>query len=228
MNSYGYIYKTTNLLNGKVYIGQKKSPKFVKTYFGSGKIIKQALNLHGKKNFDVELLGKAFDKKELDNLEIHYIEIMRKNFPLGMVYNIANGGGTVTGFRHSKEHRNSMKGENNPAKNPSVRKKISESHIGDKNHMKKMNHRIRMTGKGNPMYGRKRLDFSLTRTLLNYTNNPVWKPENRMRISTYTRNHPESGLKGLHNRWHTSRGIINNNCKFCMNRNSMEESLCQS
>ena len=25
---YGYIYKTTNLINGKIYIGKKESPDF--------------------------------------------------------------------------------------------------------------------------------------------------------------------------------------------------------
>lgn len=35
---YGYIYKTTNLINGKIYIGQKKSEKFLGiNYLGSGK-----------------------------------------------------------------------------------------------------------------------------------------------------------------------------------------------
>ena len=35
---YGYIYKTTNLVNGKIYIGQKKSDVFLgDKYLGSGK-----------------------------------------------------------------------------------------------------------------------------------------------------------------------------------------------
>lgn len=40
----GYIYKTTNLINGKIYIGQKRSKKFLKErYLGSGKILKKAI-----------------------------------------------------------------------------------------------------------------------------------------------------------------------------------------
>lgn len=38
---YGYIYKTTNLINGKIYIGQHKANKFLgQSYLGSGKRFK--------------------------------------------------------------------------------------------------------------------------------------------------------------------------------------------
>lgn len=36
---YGYIYITTNLINGKRYIGQKKAKNFLaEGYLGSGKL----------------------------------------------------------------------------------------------------------------------------------------------------------------------------------------------
>ena len=41
---YGYIYKTTNTVNNKIYIGQKKSEIFLKeSYLGSGKYLKNAI-----------------------------------------------------------------------------------------------------------------------------------------------------------------------------------------
>jgi len=36
---YGYIYETTNLINGKKYIGQSKG-KFKPLYLGSGVVLK--------------------------------------------------------------------------------------------------------------------------------------------------------------------------------------------
>lgn len=42
MNYYGYIYKTTNLINQKYYIGQKKG-LFDPNYFGSGKVLRGLL-----------------------------------------------------------------------------------------------------------------------------------------------------------------------------------------
>ena len=40
---YGYIYKTTNLVNGKIYIGQHKSNTFDTNYYGSGTILNKAI-----------------------------------------------------------------------------------------------------------------------------------------------------------------------------------------
>lgn len=41
---FGYIYLTTNVINNKVYIGQKKSNKFLyNNYLGSGKLLKEAI-----------------------------------------------------------------------------------------------------------------------------------------------------------------------------------------
>ena len=40
---YGYIYKTTNVITGKIYIGKHKSNSFDVNYYGAGKIIRRAL-----------------------------------------------------------------------------------------------------------------------------------------------------------------------------------------
>lgn len=54
---YGYIYKTTNTINGKIYIGQKKSSEFLGVqYLGSGKILKSAINKYGVEAFIVEVI----------------------------------------------------------------------------------------------------------------------------------------------------------------------------
>lgn len=43
------IYKTTNLINGKIYVGQERGNN--PEYFGSGSIISRALKNMGKKIF---------------------------------------------------------------------------------------------------------------------------------------------------------------------------------
>ena len=50
-NPYGFIYITTNMVNGKRYIGQKKFCDGWKTYLGSGKLLKKAIKKYCKENF---------------------------------------------------------------------------------------------------------------------------------------------------------------------------------
>lgn len=66
---YGYIYKTTNLINNKIYIGQHKSDRFDESYFGSGKLLKQAIQKYGKENFIVIMLDICDSKQLMDHKE---------------------------------------------------------------------------------------------------------------------------------------------------------------
>ena len=89
---YGYIYKTTNKLNNKIYIGQKKSEVFLEDkYLGSGKYLKRAINKYGKDNFKVELIDTANSRKDLSDLEIFYIKKFNAT-DSSIGYNIAKGG----------------------------------------------------------------------------------------------------------------------------------------
>ena len=90
-NPYGYIYKTTNLLNGKIYIGQKKSTHLVESYLGSGDLISRAIKKYGKENFKLELLEYCKDKSDLDKKEKYYIDLF-KSQDINIGYNIADGG----------------------------------------------------------------------------------------------------------------------------------------
>lgn len=90
MDNYGYIYKTTNLINGRPYIGQKKG-LFKLNYLGSGKLIIRAIKKYGKQNFKVEVLAFATTKDMLDSLEIKYIYEHRQVFGK-FLYNITKGG----------------------------------------------------------------------------------------------------------------------------------------
>ncbi len=66
------IYKTTNLINGKIYIGQdtKNNPK----YLGSGIIIEQAIKKYGSKNFKKEVIEFCTDQAELNDREKYWIK----------------------------------------------------------------------------------------------------------------------------------------------------------
>ena len=70
---YGYIYLTTNLINSRKYIGQHKSECFDTNYYGSGKVLLQAINAYGKDNFKCEILCECFSAEELNAKEEFYI-----------------------------------------------------------------------------------------------------------------------------------------------------------
>ena len=72
-NNFGYVYKTTNLLNGKYYIGQHKKSYFDKNYYGSGILITRSIKKYGKNNFKIEALEWAKSLDELNKLEEKYI-----------------------------------------------------------------------------------------------------------------------------------------------------------
>lgn len=88
---YGYIYKTENIINKKIYIGQKKSNIFLKQqYLGSGKYLKAAINKYGPQNFKVTLIEWCDNKALLNDREIYWINYYKINgFCL---YNISRGG----------------------------------------------------------------------------------------------------------------------------------------
>lgn len=70
---YGYIYMTTNLVNGMRYIGKHKAESFTPSYKGSGKVLRRAMRVHGKENFSVELLEECDTLDSLNDREIYWI-----------------------------------------------------------------------------------------------------------------------------------------------------------
>lgn len=90
---YGFIYITTNSLNGKRYIGQKKfdDKGNWKYYLGSGVALKDAIKKYGKENFHRDIIYIAYSKFELDNAEINLIDFFNASNSLDY-YNISLGG----------------------------------------------------------------------------------------------------------------------------------------
>lgn len=129
---YGYIYLTTNIINGKKYIGQKKSDKFLGTkYLGSGSILIKAINKYGRNNFKVELLCECSSKEDLDNKEIYYIAKYNAQTNINF-YNICRGGESgqggpkFKGHHHTEQTKQLLSSLNKGSKNHFYGRKHSE------------------------------------------------------------------------------------------------------
>jgi len=72
---YHFIYKTTNLLNGKYYYGMHSTDKLNDGYLGSGKRLRYSINKHGKENHKLEHLEFLPDRKSLINREKEVINL---------------------------------------------------------------------------------------------------------------------------------------------------------
>lgn len=86
------IYKITNKINNKIYIGQSINPEqrflahcYKHTEYKS--LINNAINKYGKDNFELEIIGWFED---YNDKEKYYIQFYRSLAPYG--YNIAKGG----------------------------------------------------------------------------------------------------------------------------------------
>jgi len=126
-----YIYKITNDINGKSYIGLKtKTVEESEDYYGSGKLINQAIDKHGKENFTKEILERNINSHEiLNDQEIYWIEYF-DTFNKG--YNLTKGGqgnlGRVTSEKTKKKQSEAIKIRQ--FKNPmseETKRKISEA-----------------------------------------------------------------------------------------------------
>lgn len=102
----GYIYKITNLIDNKIYIGKSTrcSKWYIEHYYGSGIVIKQAIQKYGRQNFKKEILEfiNFEDETELDLKECYYIGLYHStDYNIG--YNRSIGGEGAAGKVLSEE-----------------------------------------------------------------------------------------------------------------------------
>ena len=115
------IYKITNIINDKIYIGRHKTSNINDSYMGSGTAIKQAIRKYGKENFIKEVLY-IFDR-ELDAIQAE-IEIVGEQFIQRFdTYNQCVGG--KGGFDYINRNRDLYP---NPMFNEKVRIKQKETY----------------------------------------------------------------------------------------------------
>jgi group I intron endonuclease len=140
------IYKATNLINGKQYIGQtiqslaKRKNSHCAAYNTDWSLLKTAIQKYGKDNFRWEVIDTAQNIEELNSKEIFWISKLNTMIPYG--YNLDSGG-------------------KNKKLSEQTKKKISKAHQGkkltkeQKDKISKAN-KGRFIGESNPMFGVKK------------------------------------------------------------------------
>lgn len=88
---YHILYKTTCLLNGRVYIGVHSTENPNDGYLGSGVLLKKAIKEHGKHNFVRETIGEYKTRKDLLQAEREHVN--HDFISSADNYNLALGGG---------------------------------------------------------------------------------------------------------------------------------------
>lgn len=152
---FGYIYITTNKINGKQYIGQHKASKFEgNKYLGSGKILHLAIEKYGKENFEVQLICECTSKEELNAKEEYYIEKYNAQTD-PKFYNIRRGGERGPGGPMFKGHKHTDETKQKMSNN---RKGSGNSNYGNHWHQSdelRALHSKLSSGEGNGMWGKK-------------------------------------------------------------------------
>lgn len=137
----GYVYKFTNRINNKWYIGSHNGTN--ENYQGSGTVFKLAKEKYGIDNFTKEILYFGEDYRNQEKLIL--IECNAKDDPLS--YNLKNE--AIGGAFYGKD--NGMYGK---AHTKEAKIKMGDTFRGKK----RPAHSEKMTGKNNPMYNNHHTD----------------------------------------------------------------------
>lgn len=106
-----FIYKITNLINGKIYIGQTTrsvKERWKGHRFHKGCIaLNRAINKYGKDNFIIEEIYCSLEKEDLNKKEQYFIKYFNCLVPEG--YNISVGGNApMLSRKHSKKAKDNI------------------------------------------------------------------------------------------------------------------------
>lgn len=135
-----YLYKITNNINGRYYIGARSCDCLIccDKYFGSGKILKQAIKKYGKQSFSKEVLAEFESRQQVFAAEK---EIVTQSFiDNDETYNITIGGNmppSNKGKHLSQQHKEKLRISNlGKKRTDQTRLNISLAGMGNTNGFK--------------------------------------------------------------------------------------------
>lgn len=125
---YGFIYITTNMVNGKRYLGQKRFEYGTdwRSYLGSGQALRAAINLYGKEKFSRNVVCFCYSEDELNQVEYDlsvFLDVVKSPD----WYNMILGGKGKSGYQMSEEQLKAHRARAvQQMQNPAMREHLSK------------------------------------------------------------------------------------------------------
>lgn len=199
-----YIYKITNLINNKIYVGQSISPKHrwqahKRSINKPTQVIHYALIKYGIINFDYEIIACCLDFDAANETETAIVKQENSLTPSG--YNISNGGFNAPKTEAWKQKVvATRRAKDNYKHSEETKKKISLANTGDKYSGPLIaGHNIRNTGRTRfksgqifPNTGRK-MPEHVKQKLLEVNVGRVWSKEHKDKLSEKRKGKTHSG-----------------------------------
>lgn len=124
---YHFLYKVTNKINGKIYIGVHSTTNLDDGYIGSGgKAYKNAIKKYGKYSFEREIIEFFQNEEEMYEAEKNLVTEEFVKDKSNYNQNVGGNGG----FHHINSNRDLYQ---NPMQNEESRKKMAESYKKTRN-----------------------------------------------------------------------------------------------
>jgi hypothetical protein len=102
MYKYHIVYKTTNIVNNKIYVGLHSTDNIDDGYIGSGFVLKSAIQKYGKDKFKREVLYIFDERSEARAMEASIVD---EDFVKRLdTYNLIEGGGGAGNQWGDKNH----------------------------------------------------------------------------------------------------------------------------
>lgn len=189
METYYTIYKVTNKINGKTYIGKHQTKNPYDSYLGSGILLKKAITKYGRDLFEKEILFIFDNEFEMNEKEK---EILTESFIANENnYNLGIGGGGGPHFKNKKHDEQTKE----KIRKSSVGKFISEEQKesisnalkGTKRSTKTIN-RISEAIKNRPIKLSKEINSKISKSIKEkYDNDPEYGRNKRKHGGKYVR-----------------------------------------
>ncbi len=170
------IYKTTNLISGRIYIGKASGKSITNGYLGSGLELTPDIIKYGSENFRRIIIDIPENRQDQNCKEIFWIAFYREKLGLAGLYNISDGGdgGDLWSTNPNKHATSKKLSENNKRRwnamsierRKIIGRKISKGKIGKsigqpprttkhtENNRRANTGISRNKGADNPMYGK--------------------------------------------------------------------------